>query len=207
MPDELVSYVDDDVLAEKLSTEFGPTPVVDKWDAADATEEGTEGLFTRGRAEYADDVREACAKFAIDDPTVDSGVNTPNLQHHPLLKNAVRQAANDSMLEQFADERMYTSILVPKWDPDYAVREIERVGGEDTVVAAYSWVDPKVPWGAEQLGPVFEALVDNDLPVLLHGSLAYWPQHSYTGDETLTWTEILGFDWPIHGIVNGPVPG
>ena len=29
MPDELVSYVDD-VLAEKLSTEFGPTPVVDR---------------------------------------------------------------------------------------------------------------------------------------------------------------------------------
>ena len=202
MPDELVSYVDDDILADKLTTEFGPTPVVGKWDAAYDIKEGTEGLFTQGRAKYPEDVREACAKFAIDDPIVNPGVNTLNLQHHPLLKNAVCQAANDYMLEQFADEGMYTSMMVPKWDPDYAVREIERVGGEDNVVAAYSWFDPKVPWGAEQFDPVFEALVDNDLPLLLHGSLAYWPQHSYIGDEMLTWTEILGFDWPIHGIVN-----
>jgi hypothetical protein len=60
--------------------------------------------FTQGRAEYADDVREARAKFAIDDP----GVNTLNLRHHPLLKNAVCQAANDYMLEHFADDGMYT---------------------------------------------------------------------------------------------------
>jgi hypothetical protein len=32
--------------------------------------------------------------------------------------------------------------------------------------------------------------------------LAYRPQHSYIGDEMLTWPEILGFDCPIHGIVN-----
>ncbi len=37
---------------------------------------------------------------------------------------------------------------------------------------------------------------------VLHGSLAYRPQHSYIGDEMLTWPEILGFDCPIHGIVN-----
>ena len=47
---------------------------------------------------------------------------------------------------------------VPESDPDYAVREIERVGGEDSVVTVYSWVEPKVPWGAEQFDPVFQAL-------------------------------------------------
>jgi len=57
-------------------------------------------------------------------------------------------------------------MMVPKWDPEHAVAEITRVGDEDGVVAACSWVDPKVPWGAEQLALVFEALVDNDLPLL-----------------------------------------
>ena len=202
MDDELLSYVDDSVIKDKLTTEFGPTPVMGKWDAAYAISEGNEGLFTQGRAEYADDVREACAKFAIDEPIVNPGINNLNLQHHPLLKNGVCQAANDYMLDNFADEGMYTSMMVPKWDPEYAVEEIERVGDEDNIVAAYSWFDPKVPWGNEQFDPVFETLVEHDLPLLLHGSLAYWPQHSYIGDDMLTWTEILGFDWPIHGMVN-----
>ena len=49
------------------------------------------------------------------------------------------------MLEHFADEGTYTSMMVPKWDPEYAVEEIERVGDQAGVVAAYSWFDPKRP--------------------------------------------------------------
>lgn len=202
MEEELLSYVEDPVVHDKLTTEFGPTPVMGKWDAAYAIKEGNEGLFTQGRAEYADDVWEACETFAIDEPVVNPGINNLPLQHHPVLKNGVCQAANDYMIDNFADEGIYTSMMVPKWDVEYAVDEIERVGEEDNIVAAYSWFDPKVPWGSEQFDPVFEALVEQELPLLLHGSLAYWPQHSYIGDEMLTWTEILGFDWPLHGIVN-----
>lgn len=202
MDDELLAYVEDERTLDKLTTEFGPTPVAGKWDAAYAIKEGNEGLFTQGRAEYAADVREACEMLAVDDPIVNPGINNLPLQHHPVLKNAVSQAANDYMLDNFADEGIYTSMMIPKWDPEYAVAELDRVGGEDDIVAAYSWFDPKVPWGAEQYDPLFEKLVEHDLPLLLHGSLAYWPQHSYIGDEMLTWTEILGFDWPIHGMVN-----
>lgn len=200
--DELLSYVENDRARDKLTTEFGATPVAGKWDAAYAIKEGQEGLYTQGRAEHAEDVREACEKFAIDDPIVNPGINNLNLQHHPVLKNAVCQAANDYMVDNFCDEDIYTSMMVPKWAPDYAVEEIDRLASEDGIVAAYSWFDPKVPWGNEQFDPVFEKLVEHDLPLLLHGSLAYWPQHSYIGDDMLTWTEILGFDWPIHGIVN-----
>jgi len=200
--DELLSYVEDDRVAEKLRTEFGMTPVMGKWDAAFAIPSGEEGLFTQGRAEYAEDVKEACEMMAIDEPIVNPGINNLNLQHHPVLKNAVAQAANDYMLHNFTDEGMLSAMMVPKWDPEYAVEEIHRVGDESNIVAAYSWFDPKTPWGNEQYDEVFEALVQHDLPLLLHGSLAYWPQHSYIGDDMLTWTEILGFDWPMHGIVN-----
>ncbi|WP_280536458.1 amidohydrolase family protein [Halopenitus sp. POP-27] len=200
--DELLAYVEDDRALDKLTTEFGATPIVGKWDAAYGIKEGQEGLFTQGRAKYAADVREACKNIAVDDPIVNPGINNLNLQHHPVLKNAVCQAANDYMLDQFVDEGVSTSMMVPKWDPEYAVEEIERVADEDGIVAAYSWFDPKVPWGNEQFDPVFEALIEHDLPLLLHGSLTYWPQHSYIGDDMLTWTEVLGFDWPLHTMVN-----
>jgi predicted TIM-barrel fold metal-dependent hydrolase len=202
MEEELLAYVEDDRALDKLTTEFGTTPVMGKWDAAYAIPSGEEGLFTQGRAEHAEDVKQACETIAVDDPIVNPGINNLPLQHHPVLKNAVAQAANDYMLDNFADEGVHTSMMVPKWDPEYAVEEVERVGDEDNIVAAYSWFDPKVPWGNEQFDPLFEKLVENDLPLLLHGSLAYWPQHSYVGDDMMTWTEILGFDWPIHGMVN-----
>jgi predicted TIM-barrel fold metal-dependent hydrolase len=200
--EELLSYVEDERALDKLTTEFGATPVMGKWDAAYAIPSGEEGLFTQGRAEHAEDVRRAAETIAVDDPIVNTGVNNIPLQHHPVLKNAVVQASNDYMLDNFADEGLYSSMTLPKWDPEYAVEEIARVGDEDNIVAAYSWFDPKVPWGNERFDPVFEALVEHDLPLLLHGSLAYWPQHSYIGDDMLTWTEVLGFDWPIHGMLN-----
>ncbi|MFB6097175.1 MAG: amidohydrolase family protein [Haloferacaceae archaeon] len=202
MEEELLAYVEDERALDKLTTEFGATPIVGKWDAAYAIPSGEEGLFTQGRAEYADDVREAAERIAIDDPIVNTGVNNLPLQHHPVLKNALVQASNDYMLDNFADEGLYTSMTVPKWDPEYAAREIDRMGEEDNIVAAYSWFDPKTPWGNEQFDQVFEKLVEHDLPLLLHGSLAYWPQHSYIGDDAFTWTEVLGFDWPIHAMVN-----
>lgn len=200
--EDVLEYVEDDRALEKLTTEFGPTPIVGKWDAAHAIPSGEEGLFTQGRAEIAEDVREACENIAVDEPIVNTGANNIPLQHHPVLKNAYVQALNDYLLEHFADEGLYSTVTVPKWDPEKAVEEIDRLGDENNVVGAYSWYDPKTPWGNEQFDPVFEALVDHDLPLLLHGSLAYWPQHSYIGDDMLTWTEILGLDWPIHGMVN-----
>ncbi len=202
MEEDLQRYVEDERALDRLTTEFGMTPIPDKWDAAYAIEEGNEGLFTQGRAEVADDVRQACESLAIDHPVVNAGINGLPQQHHPVLKNAVLQAGNDYMLDHFVDEGIYTALSVPKWDVDRALDELDRWGDESGVVAAYSWYDPREPWGAAKFDPVFERLESLDLPLLLHGSLAFWPQHSYVGDNMLTWTEILGFDWPIHGMLN-----
>jgi len=197
----LQEYVEDDVALDRLTTEFGMTPIPDKWDAAYAIEEGNEGLFTQGRAEYPEDVEEACECLAIDEAVVNAGINGLPQQHHPVLKNAVLQAGNDYMLDHFVDAGMATALSIPKWDPDYAMEELDRWGQEDGVVAAYSWFDPREPWGHRKFEPVLEKLESLGLPLLLHGSLAFWPQHTYIGDNMLTWTEILGFDWPYHGML------
>jgi predicted TIM-barrel fold metal-dependent hydrolase len=201
MEDALQEYIEDDVALDRLTTEFGMTPIPDKWDAAYAIEEGNEGLFTQGRAEYPEDVEEACESLAIDEAVVNAGINGLPQQHHPVLKNAVLQAGNSYMLDHFVDAGMSTALSIPKWDPEFALDELDRWGTEDGVVAAYSWFDPREPWGHTMYDPVLERLESLGLPLLLHGSLAFWPQHTYVGDNMLTWTEILGFDWPYHGML------
>ena len=202
MEEELQPYIEDDRALDRLMTEFGMWPIPDKWDAAYAIEEGNEGLFTQGRAEVADDVREACERFGIDEPVVNAGINGLPQQHHPVLKNAVLQAGNDYMLDHFVDEGILTALSISKWDVEHALSELDRWGEESGVAGVYSWYDPREPWGSEKFDPIFERLESLGLPLLLHGSLAFWPQHSYVGDNMLTWTEVLGFDWPIHGMVN-----
>ncbi|WP_144901462.1 amidohydrolase family protein [Halobellus captivus] len=202
LEEDLEPYIEDERALDRLTTEFGMWPIPDKWDAAYAIAEGNEGLFTQGRAEVAEDVYEACQKFAIDTPIVNCALNMLPQQHHPVLKNAVLEAGNSYMLDHFVDEDVPTALSIAKWDVDHALDELDRWGDEDGVVAAYSWFDPREPWGVEAFDPVFEKLESLGLPLLLHGSLAFWPQHSYVGDEMLTWTEVLGFDWPIYGMVN-----
>jgi Predicted metal-dependent hydrolase of the TIM-barrel fold len=91
--------------------------------------------------------------------------------------------------------------MVPQWDVEYAVEEINRLGDEDGIIGAYGWFGPFHLFGEERFDPMFEALVENDLPLVLHGSLSFWPQDTPVGDGMLTWTEQLGFDWPIHSML------
>lgn len=199
--EELIKYVDDDRLRDKLTTEFGMAPVKGKWDAAYAIKDGNEGLYTQGRAESAEDVREAASTFAIDEPIVNPGINNMPSQHHPLLKTAAAKACNDYLLDHVVPEDLYCLMMLPQWDPEHAVEEIERVGDEDGIVGAYGWFGPFAMFGEEKYDPVFEALTDNDLPLILHGSLSFWPQQTPVGDSMITWTEVLGFDWPVHAML------
>ncbi|MDY6765548.1 MAG: amidohydrolase family protein [Halobacteria archaeon] len=197
--EDLLKYVDDERAKDRLTTEFGMLPIKGKWDAAYAIKEGNEGLFTQGRAEIAEDVRKAAETIAVDTPVVTPGLNNaPN----PVLKNVVAKAYNDYMLDNIVDEDIYCAMLLPQWDPEFAVEELERVGNEKRVLAAYGWFGPFNLWGDTKHDPIFEKLTELDMPLFLHGSLSFWPQQTPIGDNMLTWTEILGFDWPVHGMVN-----
>jgi predicted TIM-barrel fold metal-dependent hydrolase len=199
--EQLVSYVEDDAVREKLTTEFGMAPRKAKWDAAYAIPGGNEGLFTQGRAEAAEDVRLAAERFAIDEPIVNVGINNAPTQHNPVLKNAIARAANEFARAEVLPEGLYGLMMVPQWDPEFAAEEIRRVGGEDRFVGAYGWFGPFCLFGDTAFDPMFEALVEYDLPLVLHGSLSMWPQHTPVGDGMLSWTEMLGLDWPVHAQV------
>ena len=196
--EELISYVDDDLVREKLSTEMGMAPRKAKFDAAYAIPGGNEGLYTQGKAEVVEDVRTAAEKFAIDEPIVNIGINNAPTQLHPTLKNGIVEGANKFALDRVIPNDLHCLLMLPQWDVDYAVEEIHRYGDEDGFVGAYGWFGPFALFGETRFDPMFEALVEHDLPLVLHGSLSYWPQNTPYGDNMLTWTEILGFDWPVH---------
>jgi hypothetical protein len=126
--EELVSYVDDERAFDKLTTEFGMAPVKGKWDAAWAIKDGQEGLFTQGRAETAADVKQAAETLAIDDPIVNPGINNTPSQHNPVLKNAIARAANDYLLDRIMPEDLHCLRMLPQWDPEAAVEELDGVG-------------------------------------------------------------------------------
>jgi predicted TIM-barrel fold metal-dependent hydrolase len=197
--EQLISYVEDDLVREKLSTEWGMAPRKAKYDAAYAIPGGNEGLFTQGKAEVVEDVRQAAEKFAIDDPIVNIGINNAPTQLHPTLKNGIAEAANKFALDEVIPEGLHCLLMVPQWDVDYAVEQIHQHGDEDGFVGAYGWFGPFALFGEPRFDPLFEALVEHDLPLVLHGSLSFWPQNTPYGDNMLTWTEMLGFDWPAHG--------
>ena len=199
---ELVRYVEDPVAREKFETvEFGMAPRKAKWDAAWAVPGGNEGLFTQGRAEIAEDVKTIAERFAIDDPIVNVGLNNTPTQHNPVQRNAIVRAANDFALDQVIPEDLHCLLMVPQWDPEHAVEEIHRLGDEEGFVGAYGWFGPFSLLGDPTFDPMFEALVEHDLPLVLHGSLSFWPQDTPVGDAMLTWTEQLGFDWPVHAML------
>ena len=200
--EEIIKYVEDPVAREKFeNVEFGMAPRKAKWDAAWAVAGGNEGLYTQGRAEIAEDVNLAAEKFAIDEPIVNIGINNAPTQHNAVQRNAIAQAANDFVLDQFTPKGFNCLMMVPQWDVEYAVKEINRVGNENGIIGAYGWFGPFHLFGEERFDPMFEALVEHNLPLILHGSLSFWPQDTPVGDAMQTWTEQLGFDWPVHSML------
>jgi len=72
--------------------------------------------------------------------------------------------------------RLKGLVLVPGADPDYAVRAIKSLQGEDWVVAAWPLLPENMPVDDPDLDPVWAAMDDADLPIL-HHSFFYEPPY------------------------------
>lgn len=200
--EELLPYIGDSRVAEKLGR-LGHPPGTQHWTAAYATDEGGRGLSTQGEAHDGEDILAAIEEVGVDVPIVTPGLNYLPSAHNPRMKTAVCRAYNDYVLERVVDagDEIRAMAMMPQWDANAVVSELERVGGESGIVGAYGWFGPYTPLGAPEYDPVFERLTDLDIPIALHGSGAYWPRYDPVGEGLRTWTEILGLSWPIHAIV------
>lgn len=200
--DELLPYVDDPRIEEKLGR-MGHPPGTQHWTAAYATNEGGRGLDTQGEAHDGEDILEAMQEVGVDVPVVTSGLNYLPSTHNPPMKTAVCRAYNDYVIENVvtAHENIVAQAMMPQWDAEATLEELERIGDEDDIVGAYGWFGPYEPLGAPQYDPVFEKLVELDMPLSLHGSGGYWSRYDPIGEGLRTWTEILGLGWPMHAMM------
>ncbi|MFC6766114.1 amidohydrolase family protein [Natrinema soli] len=200
--EELLPYVDDERIVEKLKRLDHP-PGTQYWTAAYATNHGGRGLATQGEAHDGEDIRDAMEEVGIDVPIVTPGLNYLPSAHNPRMKTAVCRAYNDYVLDHVVDASpdIRAQAMMPQWDPEAMIEELERIGSEDDIVGAYGWFGPYTPLGAPEYNPVYEKLCELDMPLSLHGSGGYWPRTDPIGQGLRTWTEILGLGWPMHAIM------
>ena len=208
--DDLLPYFEESdarVRRKIASTTFPPDgfpPSTAHWTASYATNEGGSGLDTQGHAATGEDILDAIEETAVDVPLVTSGLNRLPATQNPRMKEAICRAYNNYLLDRVTsvDENVKGMAMMPQWNPDAMVEELDRVGDEDDVVGAYGWFGPFDPLGLPEYDRVYEVLVDLDLPLALHGSAAFWPKYGTFGDGLRSWNEFLGFAWPSHAMMN-----
>lgn len=90
--------------------------------------------------------------------------------NYPVIKNELIRAINDYLVERTidADKGVYGGLLMPNWDIDLAVEELERHGEEDAIITAFNYFPGWRTWGHERHDPIFEKLVELNLPLQLH---------------------------------------
>lgn len=200
--EELLPYISDERLSEKLGR-LGHPPGTQHWTAAYATHDGDRGLSTHGEAHDGAEILDAIDEVGVDVPIVTPGLNYLPSTHNPRLKTAICRAYNDYLLEHVTgvDDRIVAQAMMPQWDPQAMVEELDRIGDEPDIVGAYGWYGPYTPLGDPAYDPVFERLTRLGMPLTIHGSGGYWPRYDPIGEGLRTWTEILGVGWSVHAMV------
>lgn len=174
-PENLYPYVEDKAILRKLEVN-GPPPFGGTWPKTaysrkpeSATEESW--AARHGGAYTTEDIREVMERMGTDATVVTPGTNAPlGRGMYPRVSNELARAYNDYVLEEVVDvsQEIYATLFIPHWDVESAVKEIDRVGSEPGLVAGQNWLTTPNLWGDYEYDPIFEKLVEHDLPLQLH---------------------------------------
>jgi predicted TIM-barrel fold metal-dependent hydrolase len=169
--EHLYEYVDDGLIRRKLEQGGPPrrTPIKITGGYstdADSNEEA------HGIASTSTEIRTQKEKMGVDTVVVQPGTHVPFQEGPPtpVLNEALLRAYNTYLLEEVVDvdEGIFGTAVVSSWDPELGVAELERIGDHEAIVAAQNWLSPKHPWGHVDRDPIFEAITDLELPLMLH---------------------------------------
>lgn len=201
-PHHVVPYIEDKRIANLIENTVPPVPAYDQspfspFYAVDEQEMEQE----HGTAHTTEDIVQAKEELGLDVVIVTpQSFRFAATDSYPVMKNAVFRAQNDYMLDQVVnpDQGIYGAMGLPKWDPEECVRELDRVGDRDEFVAVSTNYGPHRPMGHIDFDPVFEKLVELNLPIVQHGDLQ---NHSFDGGRS-TYMECLVNDWPYYAQVS-----
>lgn len=171
----LFEYVERGVVRSKLE-KHGPPPngglthsISTSYGKQRTTSETHDRIH--GTAVNPGEIKGVMDELAIDAAVVEPGTNIELMwSNYPSVSNALVRAYNDYLVDRVidVDKGIYASLLVPEWDVGLAVEELERLGDEDGFVAAQNWMTSYKLWGDPDYDPIFEKLVELDLPLFLH---------------------------------------
>lgn len=113
------------------------------------------------------------------------------------VAGAIVSAYNDLLAREIlpGSKRLKGTLVIEQRTPQRAADEIRRVGANPDIVGVYAEYGPYEPLGHAKYDPVFEALEEMDLPLVIHGS-GFWPPYSTYWSGAMTWAELIGLSWP-----------
>lgn len=184
-------YIRDDEVRAKVEKRGAPEKTYMGWKGTYASETDSVGN-AQGIAATAEEIIDARQEMGIDITIVNAGLKFPNAARYPTIMNELTRAYNDYVLEEVVDidNGVFATLLLPVWDVDFTVEELERVGDHEGFVGAHQWFSRAKPFGAIEYDPIYEQLVDLDLPLTLHPSAAYSSRFSQIGDTMRSYVEV-----------------
>lgn len=184
-------YIRDDAIREKVE-EFGvPEKTYSGWKGTYASNVDSLGN-AQGIAMNSEDILQVRKELGIDVTIVNAGLKFPNAGRYPPTMNELTRAYNDYVVDRVIDAEngIYGTLLLPKWDVEFTVEELDRLGDHDGIVGAHQWFSRSKPFGAIEYDPIFEKLIEYDLPLTLHPSAAYTSRFSQIGDTMRSYVEV-----------------
>lgn len=122
---------------------------------------------------------ETVKEFHLDPYDVDIGIVTGStvmmgVSHHPnrAYASAVARAHNEYVADRWlpSDDRFRASVLVAPQDPERAAELIHEFGSRPGFVQVIMGSSSDEAYGHPKFWPVYEAAVEEDLPVAIHTS-------------------------------------
>ena len=167
---EIIEYIEDDLIREKVEN-YGMPPLGGDLSYGYAMESTEDPEEFHGAALNADEIEEAMEVLCVDVAIVEPSNFIP-FRHskYDSMKTALAKAYNDYLVDRVVDvERgIYGGLVVPTWDVEVGVEELERYGNHPGIATAQGWAPNYRHISYEELDPVNDRLVDLDLPWMLH---------------------------------------
>jgi predicted TIM-barrel fold metal-dependent hydrolase len=213
--DQLLSYVENERIRRKVERHGPPNSA--------GSGNGFNMMYALGRNENPeeyhgvaitrDDIREVMVEMGVNEVVVQPSNFLPfPSTKYPAIKTALASAYNAYLMDEVvdADAGIYGGLLVPDWDVQAGLEELDRHGDDPAIAAAQNWCPGYHMVTTAENDPLHERLVDLDLNWVLHGQGMKGDPSSRIEEKKQTFTEMAvtshmwwAADMIVHGVTHG----
>lgn len=211
--EDLLPYMENETIRAKCE-EFGfPSMMSSGFNMSYAFGRDENPEETHGSAVTSDEISEVMKELDVDEAIVQPSNFLPMPStKYPEIKTAVARAYNDYLMEKVvdADRGIYGGLVVPDWNVEAGLGELDRYGVDRAIVAAQNWCPGYHMVTSAKNDPLHQRVVDLDLNWVLHGQGAKGDPTSRIEEQKQTFTEMAvtshmwwAADFIVHGVTHG----